>query len=135
MSIDISIDSMALSKRIGMMIAKIDHLKRVDIGIGLSEFQTEDMHRNRPFTMRSRAKGMATTKIRPHSLYEMEHSARASKRVRRFLRINPKTQMRRRRRKPPRIYLHYSNRPILREEMFSIFVGRMTRIFEEKIKW
>ena len=56
--IAISIDTKPLSSALGAMIARIDHFKRVDIGQGLSDFQTIDMHRGKPFTMRSRAKGM-----------------------------------------------------------------------------
>jgi hypothetical protein len=135
MSLDISVDAEALSKKIDGMIIKIDHFKRVDLGAGLSDFQTEDMHRHRPFTMRSRAKGMATTKIRPHSLYEMEHSLRATRRVQRFIKGRLTSPAKIRRRKPPRFYVHTSNRPILREELYSVLEERMVNLLEEKIKW
>ena len=83
--IAISIDTKPVSARLGAMIGRIDHFKRVGIGQGLSDFQTIDMHRDKPFTMRSRAKGMATTKIRPHSLYEMKQAGKTRRRaVRRF---------------------------------------------------
>jgi hypothetical protein len=137
MAIGISIDTEALTKRLDIMLGKIDHFKRVDVGAGLSAFQVEDMNRHRPFTMRYRARGLAVTKIRPHSLYEMQHSARATRRVIRYLRINPKTGLPRkhRRHRPPRFYYHYSNRPILREELYSVLNERMNRLLEEKIKW
>jgi hypothetical protein len=131
MSIDISVDIDPLSKRLGAMLAKIDHFKRVDIGAGLSDFQTQDMHRHRPFTMRSRAKGLAVTKIRPHSLYEMQHSYRAAQRFNRYVRSTAK----RRRKKPPRFYAHLSTRPILREGMLDVLDERMTNLLNEKIKW
>jgi hypothetical protein len=131
MSLDISVDADPLSKRLGEMLAKIDHFKRVDIGAGLSDFQTQDMHRHRPFTMRSRAKGLAVTKIRPHSLYEMQHSRKATMKLRRYIRSTAK----RRRKKPPRFYIHYSQRPILREDLFAVLDERMTNLLNEKIKW
>jgi hypothetical protein len=128
--IGISIDTKALSERLGVMIAKIDHFKRVDIGQGLSDFQTADMHRDKPFTMRSRAKGMATTKIRPHSLYEVKKAERTRRKViRRFAKatsISPAVA---------RAYLQYSSRPILRSEMYDVLGTRMTTLLAEKVTW
>jgi hypothetical protein len=129
MSLAISVDIDPLSKRLGAMLAKIDHFKRVDIGAGLSDFQTQDMHRYRPFTMRSRAKGLAVTKIRQHSLYEMQRSGKATKRMQRYVRSMAK------RPKIPRFYAHTSTRPILREDMLARLDERMTRLLNEKIKW
>jgi hypothetical protein len=123
------------------MIAQIDHFKRVDIGMGLSEFQTVDMHRHRPFTMRSRARGRAVTKIRPHSLFEMERSAYQLKRLLRYRRTlatrayTKRPRKYRRRHTTQRFYKHYSMRPILREEMYSVLADRMTRLLDEKITW
>jgi hypothetical protein len=131
MSLDISVDTAALSKRMAEMLGKIDHFKRVDLGTGLSDFQTQDMHRNRPFTMRSRARGVAVTKVRPHSLYEMEHSAMATKRIQRYLRSTSK----RRRKKAPRFSAHTSTRPILRPQLLSVLQERMTALLAEKITW
>jgi hypothetical protein len=142
MAIDIHLDVYPLSKRIGDMIGKIDHFKRVDIGMGMSDWQTEELHRHRPFTMRYRAKGWAVTKIRPHSLYEMEHSAQAHERLVRYRRARAtsayakRTRTRRRRvRTHPRFYTHTSTRPILREEMLDLFNAEMANLFGEKIKW
>jgi hypothetical protein len=67
--IEISINTTSVEKRLQAMRNKIVYLKRVGIGQEMSEWQVEDLHRNRPFTMRSRARGMATTVVRPHSLY------------------------------------------------------------------
>ena len=44
--IAISLDTKPLSDALGAMIRRIDHFKRVDIGQGLSDFQTIDMHRD-----------------------------------------------------------------------------------------
>lgn len=128
MSVDISIDMSAVSKRIGEMIGRIDHFKRVDIGNGLSDFQTQDMHRNKPFTMRSRAKGRAVTKIRPHSLFEMQRSRKTQRRMVRYLKSK-------RRRRPPRFYVQTSTRPILRREMLDRLGARMHQLFLDKIHW
>jgi hypothetical protein len=141
MSIEIQIDTEAVSKRLGTMLTRIDHFKRVDIGQGLSEWQIDEMHRHRPFTMRYRAKGLAVTKVRPHSLYEMERSGRAHERVIRYRRAaltapySKKARSRLRRKKPPRFYPHTSMRPILREDLFIVLHVRMLNLLEEKIKW
>ena len=113
--ISISLDTKPVSDALGAMIRRIDHFKRVDIGQGLSDFQTDDMHRGRPFTMRSRAKGTATTKIRPHSLYEVKRAGKTRRRVvRRFAKttgVSPAVA---------RQYLQYSSRPILRSKMYEV---------------
>ena len=119
--IAISLDTKPVSDALGAMIRRIDHFKRVDIGQGLSDFQTDDMHRDRPFTMRSRARGMATTKIRPHSLYEMKQSGKTRRRVvRRFSRNRPACRRRWR-----GTICKYSSRPILRSEMYEVLETRM----------
>lgn len=128
--IEISIDTKPASDRIGAMIGKINHFKRVDVGQGLSAWQTDDLHRHRPFTMRSRARGRAATVIRPHSLYEVERSRKTRGRVvRRFAKkVHIKLAL-------ARQYLTYSSRPILRAEMYSVLQNRMTRLLAEKITW
>jgi hypothetical protein len=143
MSIDINFDVQPLVDTIKHMIGKIDHFKRVDIGTGMSEFQVEDLHRDRPFTMRSRARGIAATKIRPHSLYEMRRSVGAFRKYRRAL---PKYQAflasgKRRRRKAKYVRTveayqpHTSTRPILRAEMKATFDDRLIGMLNEKITW
>jgi hypothetical protein len=135
MAITISIDTKPFLDKVNGMLAKIDHFKRVDIGTGLSEFQVQDMHRHRPFTMRSRAKGQATTKIRPHSLFEMKRSIKAQRRV---LRVHKSLAAGKRVRRKSLGALRYertSTRPILREEMYSVLMERMIRLRDEKLKW
>jgi len=143
-SLEITIDAKAVEDRIKGMIVKLDHFKRVDIGIGLSEFQTDEMHRNRPFTMRSRAKGLATTKIRPHSLYEVKRSAQAQ---RKFVRARKRYEekylpsgKKRRKRKPRYVvlaetYKRWSTRPILRTEMEARLRDLMDYMLQQKITW
>jgi hypothetical protein len=145
MSIEIGIDTEALAKRLDGMLVKIDHFKRVDIGAGLSDFQVEDMHRHRPFTMRYRAKGWAVTKVRPHSLFEVERSALAAGRVVRYRRalataaargaFGKRPRKYRRRHTHQRFYMHTSTRPILREDLVIVLEVRMQNLLEEKIKW
>jgi hypothetical protein len=143
-SLEITVDSKALNDRLKGMIAKLDHFRRVDIGTGLSEFQTDEMHRDRPFTMRSRAKGIAVTKIRPHSLFEMKRSARAQGRfVRARKRYEEKwlpSGKKRRKRKPKYVvvaetYRRWSARPILRPEMMAQLKDLMDYFLHQKITW
>jgi len=130
MSVQIIIDPSEVVASLTQMLGRIDHFKRVDVGMGLSDFQTQDMHRHRPFTMRSRAKGMATTKIRQHSLYEMMRSgrfrARVAKRFAKTVHISPTVA---------REYLRYSTRPILRAEMYAVLGERLIRLRDDEITW
>jgi hypothetical protein len=133
---EIKIDTEAVEQRLAEMAEGIEHLKRVDLGQELSDWQSEDLHRNRPFTMRSRAKGRAATVIRPHSLYEIERSIAYQRRggrsfarlvsgkagkktLARYLAFEPKTSM----------------RPFLRPAMYERLVERMVEMAEEKLKW
>jgi hypothetical protein len=113
------------------MADKIDHMKRVDLGAELSAWQIEDMHRNRPFTMRSRRAGRATTVVRPHSLYEMRASARYQRGMAR--------RVARGTRKSMYWFQHwqarFSSRPILRTELFERLYTRMTDLLATKLRW
>jgi hypothetical protein len=122
---DIEVDTEALVKRIDAMRHKIEHFKAVDIGAELSAWQTDDMHRHRPFTMRSRRAGRAATKIRPHSLFEMKRSLAAQ---RRFMRHARHGQI------IPEPYRHWSTRPVLRVELFERLCERYD-VLREKIRW
>jgi hypothetical protein len=109
-----------ISKRLWVMAARIRHFKAVDIGATLSAWQTEDMHRHRPFTKRLKRAGKASTLIRPHSKYEMTRARKAASRLRR-------------RRKPPRP--RTSTRPILREELYVLLQKRLAEALHQKIHW
>jgi hypothetical protein len=125
---DLTVDTSIFVKRIDKMLARIDHVKRVEIGVILSKWQVEDMDRKKPFTRRSRAKGQALTVIRPHSLFEMKRSTRFQRRL---------VRMSKRKRKPyiaPQARLHTSTRPILREELFDKLATRMQEL-TASIKW
>ena len=132
--LEITIETAELEKQFTSMIEKIDHFKRVDIGNELPDWQVQDMHRNRPFTMRSRARGRAVTKIRPHSLYEVERSAKARGRV--------IARLRRQARRagqyfvaPTQVIRRWSSRPYLRRSLLDVLIDRLRRCFEDKIKW
>ena len=128
---EINLDTTAFNKRMNEMLAKINHFKRVDIGQELSDWQTEDLHRHRPFTMRSRAKGRATTKIRPHSLYEMKQSVRYQRKEARLVSRGTR-----------RSFYHLahwqvktSTRPILRKAEEDVLVQRMNDLMRDKLVW
>ena len=110
----------AISKRLGDMLHRIEHFKAVDIGHELSAWQTDQMHRKRPFTMRARRAGRATTIIRPHSRYEMRHARSAFRRALRHHLAGP---------------VHWSTRPILRGELLDELQTRMGEALNEKIHW
>src|SRR5262249_42704151 len=135
MPITIDVQTGPVLARLNGMLDQINHFKRVDLGAGLSQFQTDDMHRDRPFTMRSRGRGTAATIVRPHSLYEMQQSAlaqrrfvRARARYERFL--SSGKRVRKRKAKYIRIatgafYARHSTRAILRAELLSALAARM----------
>ena len=132
-------DLEAVKHRVDHMLQSIDHLKSVDIGHELSEWQVEDLHRNKPFTMRYRRAGRAETVIRPHSLFEMKRSVRYQRtRGRRLARLLG--------RHTSRAFLKaqglfhsfqptVSQREILRQEMLERLVVRLGEMAKEHLKW
>src|SRR6516162_10010957 len=137
----IDFDTESLMKRFDIMYQKIDNFKRVSIGSEMSNWQVDDLHRDRPFTMRWRAQGRAQTKIRPHSLYEMVKSEgvalgpKEMRRARRALSKNLHHPLKRKRQLHLREHRHWSTRPILRQEMERRLIERMRQAAEEKIHW
>jgi hypothetical protein len=125
-----------LQKRMENMAKHIAHIKRIDIGQELSDWQTHDLHRHRPFTMRSRAKGQASTKIRPHSLFEMQQSVRAQRKVKRIVAaLEAGKRVRKTRLHYLRWQQHYSTRPILREQIYNLLPPRMANMLRDHLKW
>jgi hypothetical protein len=123
---EITVDTSGPLATVNGILRKVDHFKRVDIGAELSAWQTEDMHRKRPFTMGNRSKGTAATKIRPHSRYEVQRSRMAQRRIaRRSKRANyiPSTEQRR-----------WSTRAILRADLYARLIARMDRALNDKLK-
>jgi hypothetical protein len=135
----LSIEANVPEDKIGSMIAAIDHFKRVGIGHVMSEWQTEDMHRHRPFTMRSRAKGQAATVIRPHSLFEVQRSAYAQRQVGRLQKLLAKPHSARYQYRgklaPYRQWRRWSTRPILRSELLSTLQSRLDAAMTKLLKW
>jgi hypothetical protein len=121
----------------------IEHLKRIDIGQTMSDWQMHDMHRRRPFTMRFRAAGKAVTKIRPHSLWRMLKSegvaltSREQRAALRAIRKNLKYPRRHKRHKALTYgeHQHWSTRPILRAELISLLMERVVSLALEKLSW
>lgn len=109
-----------INNRLDAMLAKLDHFSKVELGDVMSDWQTKDVHRHRPFTMRWRGqKRQVATKFRPHSLYEVKRSLLQERWARRH-------------RMPPR---RWSTRPFLRPGMWDKLVQEMTDAFHAAIKW
>jgi hypothetical protein len=144
MTIVIDVQTGPVLARLNSMLDQINYVKRTGIGSELSKWQTEDMHRDRPFTMKSRAAGRATTIVRPHSLYEMTRSETAS---RQFLRASIRYQKflasgkRVRKRKPKYVriatsgYRKWSTRPILRQTLVAKLKDRLDALVSSKLRW
>jgi hypothetical protein len=124
---DLKVDTSGALKVVGGMLHKIDHFKRVDIGTVLSDWQVEDMHRNRPFTLRSRARGRASTVIRPHSRYEVNRSRMAQRRLARRAKRKSFTGSAE--------YRKWSTRAILRAELFTALEERANEALHKLLAW
>jgi hypothetical protein len=126
----ITVDASGPLATITAMLHQIDHFGRVGIGTEMSDWQVEDMHRHRPFTMRNRSQKKASTMVRPHSRYEVNRSRMAQRRI-----------ARRARRKSGPLAVaaqpqaRTSTRPILRAELLVGFTKRMTEAMHEKLQW
>lgn len=122
------VDLKALDERLAGMLKTLDHFGAVDIGHEMSDWQTQDMHRHRPFTMRWRGRvRKVMTKVRPHSLRETLGERRYMRKV-----LHEKLRRAPRRR---RTYYRYSTRPILRSALFARLQQRMTEALEKLIRW
>jgi hypothetical protein len=141
MTLKLEVDAEALLKRIDGMLGRLRHFRRIDLGAEMSEWQVDDMHRHRPFTMRARAAGRASTVIRPHSLYEMLRSegvlleAKQLRHVRRALKKHLRQPLPRTRKLNLRQHRHWSMRPILRAQIFAQLTSRYALLLAEKLKW
>jgi hypothetical protein len=135
--IQFKVDASKAHAAVDGMIKKLNHFRRVDIGMEMSAWQVQDMHRHRPFTMRSRAKGKATTVIRPHSLYEVQQREKMTKGYERAVRrlLRQLAGSKRKVRKIPKPIHRTSTRPYLRESMMHVLQQRMQRLLSEKLRW
>jgi len=135
--LEVKIDTAGPLQMVSGMIRRIDHFRRVDIGTELSAWQVEDMHRHRPFTMRSRAQGRAATVVRPHSRYEVLRSRQTQRKVRRGIKELAKPRARPYRGKGM-LYLAYrktSARAILRDELLAQLATRMRGAMHRLLMW
>jgi hypothetical protein len=115
-----------INEKLSGMLKKIDHFGRVEMGQIMSAWQTDDLHRQRPFTKRSRGKiKKVETVIRPHSLWEMSHSH--------WRRVHKQRAPRHLRRR--RHYRRWSTRPILRAGLDTKLFSDMIDAFHRAIKW
>lgn len=135
--LQISVDTSGPHAAVDGMLKKLQHFRRVDIGMEMSDWQVQDMHRRRPFTMRSRAKGRATTVIRPHSLFEVEERTKVTKGYERAVRrlLRQLAGSKRKVRRIPKPIHRTSTRPYLRAELLERLKARMQRLLREKLKW
>ena len=123
----IDIDAVALKaidRKLEEMQEKIEQLKHTGLADELADWETQDMHRRRPFVKRRRV-GASTT-IRPHSLYEMRRRRKVFQRYAR--------RHRRKGRYVTAFDIRTSTRPNLRAEL----LDRLTIVGEPAaatLKW
>jgi hypothetical protein len=126
----VEVHANAVIARLNSMLQQLEHMRSKDLAREFGDWQTKDVHRRRPYI--AKRKGVYTV-FRPHSLYEMEASERAQ---RRLVRVQPRyaaylASGKRRRRKPK--YVRFvqmmqqrtSTRPILRYELEQALQKRM----------
>jgi hypothetical protein len=104
--------------RIKAMLTQLAELRHYKIANEFADWQTEDVHRQRPFVVRHRGPSWST-RFRPHSKWEMTRHRRA---VRRAIRHGWTPS-------GPR-----STRPILRAELIDALVRRMEELLDT-ITW
>ena len=131
-----AVNADAFAKTVGKMIGSITYFGGVEMPKELSDWQTDDMHRKKPGTKRSRWRRGSTnvqTVVRQHSRFETERSQFYQRRLLRRLRrvgtgkrFRPVTQF---------IQLRRSSRPVLREELLQQLYARMARAMRETIVW
>jgi hypothetical protein len=118
--------------RIGSMVGRITVYGGKEMPAAFSSWQTQDMHRKRAqmkSTKWRRHQKRVLTTVRPHSRYETEKSRVYQKRLLRRLRRIKRRVI------TEHIRLRFSNRPILREQLYREFIERMSRSFFDTIKW
>jgi hypothetical protein len=134
----IDIDSKTLEEvqhKVDHMLQSLEHLRTTDIGRELSDWQVEDLNRNKPFTMRYRRAGKAQTVIRAHSLFEVKRSQAYQRRgALKLIRLT-KRPSRRAAAAFRLIQQRTSMRAILRAEMLERLVERLGEMAAEKLKW
>ena len=140
--ITIEIDPKTLEEvrhSINRMAQSIEHLKTVDLGRELSEWQVQDVGRSKPFTMRFRKAGRARTVFRAHSWKQIRRSTAYQRRGGSLL---TRALGRRTRKGYLRAMATYhafqpltSTLPILREELIEQLGTRLVEMAKEQLKW
>jgi len=138
----IEVDEKALEEvrhSINRMVQSLEHLRTFDLGGELSAWQTEDVHRNKPFTMRFRKAGRAQTVFRPHSWKRVKRSILYQRRGSSLL---TRALSRRTQKGYLRTMAQYhafqplaSTREILRQELIEQLGTRLVEMAREKLKW
>jgi hypothetical protein len=105
--------------RLDGMLYELRELRGRDLSAELAAWQTEDVHRERPFVRRQRGRPVVVwTRFRPHSWVRMRHHRAAQRRL-----------IRRGR------YIGFGSiRPILRQSMIDRLEQRMADLLQE-IHW
>ena len=134
----IEIDEKALEEvrhSINRMVQSLEHLRSVDLGHELSAWQLEDVHRNKPFTMKFGRAGIARTIFRPHSWKQVRKSIAYQRRGGRAL----ARLVRHPSRKAAAAYGAFqpltSTRPYLRPELVEQLAERLLEMAQEKLRW
>src|SRR5262245_52792760 len=100
------------------MIARIGRIA-YNMSTEMSDWQTEDMHRDKPYTKRNVRAKTVLTRVRPHSLKRMRKSERVRKRLRKRALFPSRT----------------STRPILRQVLIDKLGERMGEMMAERLQW
>jgi hypothetical protein len=124
---------------INKMAQSLEHLRTVDLGRELSEWQVQDVGRNKPFTMRFRKAGRARTVFRPHSWKQVKKSILYQRRGGKLL---PVALGRRTRKGFLTAMARYhafqpitSTRPYLRPELVEQLAERLMEMAQEQLRW
>lgn len=128
-----------VANRFGKMIGRIGYFGGVEMTRQMSKWQNEDMHRRRAATKPTRwKKGIkqASTKIRPHSRFEVRRSEayQAGKALRLKVVGGVRRYRKVKRRSTGPIRQKTSTRPILRQSLYQQFVTRESDAFQ-KLSW
>src|SRR6516162_7993565 len=120
---------------INRMAQSLEHLRTVDLGHELSQWQVEDVGRAKPFTMKFRRAGIARTIFRPHSWKQVRKSIAYQRRGGRAL----ARLVRHPSRKAAAAYGAFqpltSTRPYLRPELVEQLAERLLEMAQEKLRW
>ena len=124
---------------VNRMLQSLEHLRTVDLGHELSEWQVQDVGRSKPFTMKYRRAGRAQTVFRPHSWKQVRKSTAYQRRGGSLL---SRALGRRTRKGYLRAMARYhafqpltSTLPILREELIEQLGTRLVEMAKEQLKW